>query len=119
MNNILKTFSAGLFSMESTTYLGDKTLALLPGRLALTQLEAPQFIGVTVDLPSGMTAATLIEAVRIGGTPLAEALKLVQAMTVSGPGPSRRRLMDEALAHLNDFKIILLGCQAAAQEATE
>lgn len=92
------------------------TLAVLPDSVVLANRECKHFIGVSVDLPTGTTAATLSEAIRIGRASLEAALMSVHAMAKAGPGPGRRRLMGEALDRLNDFGTVLLGCQARTGE---
>lgn len=116
MNTILNKFLASISSRSSSEDLGEKTLAVLPGSVILVDRECEHFIGVSVDLPTGTTAATLSEAIRIGCTPLEATLMLVHTMLEAGPGPARRRLMGEALDHLKDFGTVLAGCQASTSE---
>lgn len=116
MDAILNKFYATLSSLSGSTDIGDRTLAALPESIVLTDPDCKQFSGVTLDLPQGTTVSIMMEAVRIGRTPLLAASMSVKAMAESGPGPTRRRLMEEALDHLHDFGAVLLGCRASTRD---
>jgi len=116
MESIMNTLASGLSSMPAATNLGGSTFAVLPEKIGLCDPETKHFSGVTIDLPSETTAASLSEAVRIGRGPLLATLQFVKAMAEAGPGPNRRQLMDRALDKLADFGTVLLGCLANSKD---
>lgn len=105
----IATFRDHLNILAAETSLHGQELSIEYDAVTLRPTGAGSLVGVVTELPPSFRACDLLEALRIGEANFMKILEALERMATTSSRFDQKFALDAALAHLDDFSMIIVG----------